>query len=238
MSIGRVVCARCASAKPTPERRAWPAPRIHPPRGTAPASLASRHAHRGPRTAGGPGRDAAPVDVPGAQERLLLGVLARRPRARRRRAPADRVALIGDPRPWTSTAAGRRSGACAASLEPGSPGGRAGSTSSAAVRATPWPWRAATSTRCGSPTSPPADTPASPRGMPTRRRGCSPPPLGLWRGEPYCDWPDAAFAEAERRRLAEIHAGAEADLAQARELAGAPARSRRRPRRRSGRGAR
>src|SRR4051794_4091380 len=39
--------------------------------------------------------------------------------------------------------------------------------------------------------------------------------LGLWRGQPYGDWPDAAFATAERRRLEEIRAGAEADLARA-----------------------
>ena len=42
------------------------------------------------------------------------------------------------------------------------------------------------------------------------RRGgpaAAPPPLGLWRGEPYADWPDAPFAEAERRRLAEVRGG-------------------------------
>ena len=32
--------------------------------------------------------------------------------------------------------------------------------------------------------------------------------LELWRGEPYSDWPDAEFAETERRRLAEVHRGA------------------------------
>jgi DNA-binding SARP family transcriptional activator/WD40 repeat protein len=32
--------------------------------------------------------------------------------------------------------------------------------------------------------------------------------LDLWRGEPYADWPDAPFASAERRRLAEVRAGA------------------------------
>ncbi|WP_324274311.1 AfsR/SARP family transcriptional regulator [Blastococcus brunescens] len=30
----------------------------------------------------------------------------------------------------------------------------------------------------------------------------------LWRGEPYADWPDADFAETERRRLDEVHSGA------------------------------
>jgi DNA-binding SARP family transcriptional activator/WD40 repeat protein len=32
--------------------------------------------------------------------------------------------------------------------------------------------------------------------------------LDLWRGDPYCDWPDAAFAGAERRRLAEVRVAA------------------------------
>jgi DNA-binding SARP family transcriptional activator len=32
--------------------------------------------------------------------------------------------------------------------------------------------------------------------------------LDLWRGEPYQDWAGAAFAETERRRLAELRAGA------------------------------
>ena len=35
----------------------------------------------------------------------------------------------------------------------------------------------------------------------------------LWRGEPYADWPDAAFAEAERRRLTEVRSGAVAGTA-------------------------
>ena len=42
--------------------------------------------------------------------------------------------------------------------------------------------------------------------------------LGLWAGEPYCDWPGADFAEAERRRLEEVRSSVESDLAQAREL--------------------
>ena len=41
--------------------------------------------------------------------------------------------------------------------------------------------------------------------------------LGLWRGDPYADWPDAAFAAAERRRLAGIRADAEAALLDARQ---------------------
>ena len=40
--------------------------------------------------------------------------------------------------------------------------------------------------------------------------------VDLWRGEPYADWPDAAFAEVDRRRLDEIRAGAVAGLLEAR----------------------
>ena len=39
--------------------------------------------------------------------------------------------------------------------------------------------------------------------------------LDLWRGEPYADWPDAPFADTERRRLAEVRAGAVAGLLEA-----------------------
>src|SRR5215210_2379412 len=40
--------------------------------------------------------------------------------------------------------------------------------------------------------------------------------LALWRGEPYGDWPDLPFADAERRRLAEIRRGAITALLEAR----------------------
>ncbi|UOY01172.1 hypothetical protein MVA48_19795 [Blastococcus sp. PRF04-17] len=40
--------------------------------------------------------------------------------------------------------------------------------------------------------------------------------LELWRGEPYADWPDAAFAAAERRRLDEVRSTALAALMEAR----------------------
>lgn len=40
--------------------------------------------------------------------------------------------------------------------------------------------------------------------------------LQLWRGEPYLDWPGAAFAEAERRRLTALRGDAEAALVEAR----------------------
>ena len=41
--------------------------------------------------------------------------------------------------------------------------------------------------------------------------------LGLWRGDPYSDWPDAAFADAERSRLAGIRVDAEVALLDARQ---------------------
>ncbi|MGY1700691.1 nSTAND1 domain-containing NTPase [Geodermatophilus sp. SYSU D00766] len=47
--------------------------------------------------------------------------------------------------------------------------------------------------------------------------------LALWRGEPYEDWPDAAFAATERRRLAELRAAARTALSEARLALGRPA---------------
>jgi DNA-binding SARP family transcriptional activator/WD40 repeat protein len=40
--------------------------------------------------------------------------------------------------------------------------------------------------------------------------------LGLWRGTPYGDWPDADFAETERRRLTEVRSSARLALLEAR----------------------
>jgi DNA-binding SARP family transcriptional activator len=40
--------------------------------------------------------------------------------------------------------------------------------------------------------------------------------LALWRGEPYDDWPDASFADAERRRLAVVRTAALTALLEAR----------------------
>lgn len=40
--------------------------------------------------------------------------------------------------------------------------------------------------------------------------------LALWRGAPYADWPEASFADVERRRLEEVRAGATEALLQAR----------------------
>ncbi|MGY1616579.1 BTAD domain-containing putative transcriptional regulator [Geodermatophilus sp. SYSU D00691] len=40
--------------------------------------------------------------------------------------------------------------------------------------------------------------------------------VDLWRGEPYADWPDAPFADAERTRLGEVRAGTVTALVEAR----------------------
>jgi DNA-binding SARP family transcriptional activator len=37
----------------------------------------------------------------------------------------------------------------------------------------------------------------------------------MWRGEPYADWPDASFADVERRRLAEVRTSAVTGLLEA-----------------------
>ena len=55
-------------------------------------------------------------------------------------------------------------------------------------------------------------------GDPSTARSALAQALALWRGEPYADWPDAAFAETERRRLEGVRSNAvsallEADLA-------------------------
>src|SRR4051812_14793707 len=44
--------------------------------------------------------------------------------------------------------------------------------------------------------------------------------LALWRGDPYGDWPDAPFAEAERRRLVEIRTAGMTALMEARLVVG------------------
>ena len=54
--------------------------------------------------------------------------------------------------------------------------------------------------------------------------------LRLWRGEPYADWPHAAFAEDERRRLAAVRAEAETALAEARSRLAVAGRTEVRPR--------
>jgi len=50
--------------------------------------------------------------------------------------------------------------------------------------------------------------------------------LALWRGEPYGEWPDAPFARAERPRLTAIRDAAEADLRAARGRPRAPVEAR------------
>ena len=64
--------------------------------------------------------------------------------------------------------------------------------------------------------SPPAVTPGSPPANPRRPSASCEPPSTCGSGEPYADWPDAPFAETERRRLTEVRAGAVAGLLEAR----------------------
>ena len=52
-------------------------------------------------------------------------------------------------------------------------------------------------------------------GDPTTGRSALAQALALWRGEPYADWPDAAFAESERRRLEGIRSNAISALLEA-----------------------
>ena len=52
-------------------------------------------------------------------------------------------------------------------------------------------------------------------GDPAAARAALDEALSLWRGEPYADWPDADFAEAERHRLAGIRSNAVSALLEA-----------------------
>ena len=163
--------------------------------------------------------DSASVDVPGAQERLLLALLAAHaPDA----VPMDRLRDAlggGDPdEPGAEpvhAAVHRLRGA----LEPGLPDRASGQyvlrrghgyaltvsrSDVDALRFTDLAVRG--SARVG-------DDPSGAAWLLTTA-------LGLWRGEPYVDWPDAPFAEAERRRLDGIRHRAEADLREAHVLDG------------------
>jgi DNA-binding SARP family transcriptional activator/WD40 repeat protein len=159
--------------------------------------------------------DGTPVPVPGAKERLLLAVLAAG-------APdvvsADRLmdTLWADAQPITA----RKSLQAhlvrlRSSLEPGRPRGSTGryvvrrgagyalSLDRASIDALRMPDLAARG-RAQLTTGHAAEAERELRAA-----------LGLWRGQPYADWPDAAFAETERRRLAGVRAGAVESLLQA-----------------------
>ena len=162
--------------------------------------------------------DSAPVEVPGARERLLLGVLAA---AAPGAVAEDRLiaCLRSDGLRSADVEALRGSvRRLRSALEPGLPERSSGQY---VLRRGPGYARAvargdvdalrftdlAARGRARLAAGDPADA--------ARQLGTA---LALWRGEPFGDWPDAAFAEAERRRLTAIRAGAESDLPRAREL--------------------
>ena len=157
--------------------------------------------------------DSAPVIVPGADERLLLAVLAAQARRGPRGAGWSRRCGAAD------LGAGRRvrcrppSAGCAPRSNRGCRSARAASTCCAAGRATPWPCRGATSTRSRFTdlARPRARAPGS--ADPAEAEWLLSTALALWRGEPYGEWPDAPFARAERQRLTATRDAAEADLA-------------------------
>jgi WD40 repeat protein len=152
--------------------------------------------------------DSAPVHVPGAQERLLLAVLASRAPDP---VPADRlVELLGDREALTAAVHRLR-----AALEPRLP-----ERSSGQFVLRRGPGYALTVPRGDVDAS--RFTDLAVRGHarleqdPRDAEWLLGTTLGLWRGEPYEEWPDAPFAEVERRRLVELRSRAEADLADAR----------------------
>ena len=159
--------------------------------------------------------DSAPVHVPGAQERLLLAVLAAQaPDA----VPLDRlVALLGDPETLTDAVRGLR-----AALEPRLP-----ERSSGQFVLRRGPGYALAVPRGDVDAARFADLVVRGHARldqdPRDAEWLLGTALGLWRGEPYGEWPGASFAEAERRRLADLRARAEADLADARNRLPVPA---------------
>lgn len=156
--------------------------------------------------------DSAPVAVPGAQERLLLALLAAHaPDV----VPVLRIAeVLGDGD--AVRAAVRR---LRVALEPGLPDRSSGQY---VLRRGPGYALAV----------PRGDVDASRftdlalrgsarlRTDPAEAEWALATALGLWRGVPYGDWPAAAFARAEGRRLEQIRHRAEADLQEAAALVG------------------
>src|SRR5829696_3636696 len=160
--------------------------------------------------------DLAPVPVPGAKERLLLAALA---------AGAPRVVRIdelaetlwdGDPPASARKSLQIHVVRLRSSLEPDRP---RGSTGRFVLRrglgyALAVPREALDALRVGDLAGRGHAMLAS--GRPEEAAREFEAALRLWRGEPFADWPDAFFAEAERRRITEVCAGAEAGLLEAR----------------------
>ena len=158
----------------------------------------------------------APVPVPGAKERLLLAALAAG-------APgvvsADRLAEIlwdGEPPPTARKTLQAHLVRLRSSLEPDRPKGSTGRyvvrrgqgyaltverSAIDALRIGDLAARGHAQLASGNATAALADFDAA---------------VGLWRGDPYADWPDVRFAEAERRRLEEVRRSAVVGLMEAR----------------------
>ena len=153
--------------------------------------------------------DGAPVAVPGRQGAAAPGG-AGRGRARRRQHRPHRRCRSGTATGRPPPASRCRSTWCVCAA-PSSPTGRRARPGRYVVRRGAGYALAAgarTSTPCGS-----RDLAARGRarlaaGDPAEAARLLTTALDLWRGEPYGDWPDAPFADAERRRLAEIRTGA------------------------------
>ena len=164
----------------------------------------------------------APVPVPGAQERLLLGVLAAAAPE-----PISTERLIdtlwsGDPPPAADEALRGVVRDLRRALEPGLPDRSSGQF---VLRRGPGYALAVTHSDVDALRF--ADLASRGHallvaGDVAGAEGLLATALGLWRGEPFGDWSDASFAEGERRRLLAIRDGAEADLAQARATAERP----------------
>jgi hypothetical protein len=162
--------------------------------------------------------DSAPVVVPGAPERLLLAVLATGAPGV---SPADRLIEAlwnGDPPPAAAEALHAHLRLLRGALEPGLPERSSGQYvlrrgagyALAVARADIDALRFADLAGRGRARLAAGEPADAARLLTTA--------LGLWRGDPYSDWPDAAFAGAERGRLAGIRADAEAALVDARQL--------------------
>nr|WP_239522028.1 BTAD domain-containing putative transcriptional regulator [Geodermatophilus sabuli] len=162
------------------------------------------------------GDDGTPVAIPGAKERLLLGVLAAGAPAL---VPADRIAedlWDGDPPATARKSLQAHVVRLRSALEPDRP---RGSTGRHVLRR--GPGYALAVDRQDLDALAFGDLTARGRAALTAGDAAGAgelltAALDLWRGEPYADWPDAAFAGAERRRLAEVRDGARTALAEAR----------------------
>ncbi len=162
------------------------------------------------------GDDGVPVPVPGAKERLLLAVLtAGMPGV----VPTDRIADVlwdGAPPPTARKSLQAHVVRLRSALEPGRPRGSPGR-----YVARRGPGYALTVDRADVDALHVGDLAAHGRahlasGAPAEAAREFSAALDLWRGDPYADWPDAGFAEGERRRLAEVRTGALAGLCEAR----------------------